>query len=75
MAGKSTHVVPNGKGGWDIKNSGSPKVLGHFATKREAVARARVLSRRAMTELVIHNKDGRIARKDSHGGDPRSKKG
>lgn len=75
MAGKSTHVVPNAKGGWDIKRSGSPRVLGHFATKREAVARARGLSRRAKTELVIHNKDGRIARKDSHGRDPSSTKG
>ena len=75
MPAKSTHVVPNKNGGWDIKLSGAKRASGHFDTKKEAVARARKLSRERRTELVIHNKDGRIARKDSHGHDPRSSRG
>lgn len=75
MAAKSTHVVPNKNGGWDIKRSGAKRASGHFDTKKEAVSHARELSRKHRTELVIHNKDGRIAQKDSHGRDPSSSKG
>nr|VFK57383.1 MAG: hypothetical protein (DUF2188) [Candidatus Kentron sp. TC] len=68
---KSTHVVPNGdKGGWDIKQSGGQRSSGHFDTKRDAVNRAREISRNQETELVIHNQDGKISQKDSHGNDP-----
>lgn len=68
--GKSTHVVPNSTGGWDIKQSGAKRSSGHFDRKQDAVDRARGISRKQETELVIHNKDGKIAQKDSHGGDP-----
>ena len=67
---KSTHVVPNStKGGWDIKQSGGERSSGHFDTKKEAEGRAREISRNQESELVIHNKDGKISRKDSHGND------
>ncbi|MCK5538092.1 MAG: DUF2188 domain-containing protein [Bacteroidales bacterium] len=73
---KSTHVVPNSsKGGWDVKQSGSQKSSGHFDTKKEAEKRGRDLSKKQSTELVIHNKDGKISRKDSHGNDPHPPKG
>jgi uncharacterized protein YdaT len=66
----STHVVPNSdKGGWDIKQSGGDRSSGHFDTKKEAEDRARQISRNQETELVIHNKDGKISKKDSHGND------
>ncbi|KLE06024.1 DUF2188 domain-containing protein [Aliarcobacter butzleri] len=68
---KSTHVVPNKeKGGWDIKQSNGQKSSGHFDTKKDAVVRAREISKNQKTELTIHNKDGKIAKKDSHGNDP-----
>jgi uncharacterized protein YdaT len=68
---KSTHVVPNKeKGGWDIKQSNGQKSSGHFDTKKDAVDRAREISKNQKTELTIHNKDGKIAKKDSHGNDP-----
>jgi len=67
---KSTHVVPNKKGGWDVKQSGSQRSSGHFETKQQAVNRGREISRNQDTEFVVHNKDGKIARKDSHGNDP-----
>ncbi|MCP3944709.1 MAG: DUF2188 domain-containing protein [Desulfobacteraceae bacterium] len=71
MSQKSTHVVPNKKkGGWDIKQSGGKQSSGHFGTKKEAEKRAREISKNQKTELVIHKKDGKISRKDSHGNDP-----
>lgn len=75
MGRKETHVVPNPDGGWDIKKPGARRSSGHFDTKKEAENRGRSISRNQRTELVIHNKDGKISRKDSHGNDPRSSKG
>jgi hypothetical protein len=75
MPGKSIHVVSNKKGGWDIKESGVNKAAGHAKTKVAAVKKARAMSKKAKAELVIHNMDGRIAQKDSHGGDSRRSKG
>jgi len=73
---KSTHVVPNSiKGGWDIKQSGGERSSGHFDTKKEAEGRAREISRNQESELVIHNRDGKISRKDSHGNDDFPPKG
>lgn len=66
------HVVHNPDGGWDIKRDGAERSSGHFDTKQDAVDRAREISQRQDTELVIHNKDGQISQKDSHGHDPRN---
>jgi len=70
MSGKSTHVVPNPNGGWEIKQSGGQRSSGHHELKQDAIDRARQISNNQKTELVIHNKDGKISRKDSHGNDP-----
>jgi uncharacterized protein YdaT len=67
---KSTHVVPNQDGGWDVKQSGGQRSSGHFDTKQQAVDRGREISRNQGTEFVVHNKDGKISGKDSHGNDP-----
>ncbi len=72
---KSHHVVPAANGGWNVKVSGGERAIKHTDTKQEAVDRAREISRNQQTELVIHNRDGKIAQKDSHGHDPRSSKG
>lgn len=71
MSRKSTHVVPNlKKGGWDIKQSNSERSSAHFDKKIDAIDRAREISRNYKTELYIHNKNGQIGSKDSHGNDP-----
>jgi hypothetical protein len=67
---KQHHIVPNLEGGWDIKKTGAEKSSGHFDRKDDAVDRGREISRNQGTELVIHNKDGRISSSDSHGNDP-----
>ena len=69
------HVLPNAKGGWDIKKAGSSQIIAHLKTKQEAVSKARSLSIEEHSELIIHNKNGRIESKDSHGHDPRNIKG
>jgi hypothetical protein len=70
MAKKSHHVVPNPKGGWNIKKGGAEKASNHFDLKQEAIDAARIISQNQKTELVIHNKDGKISQSDSHGNDP-----
>ena len=72
---KSHHIVPNPSGGWDVKRGGASRVSSHHETKQAAIDRGRAVSRNQGTELRIHNKDGRIARGDSHGGDTYPPKG
>lgn len=70
MARRTTHVVPNPNGGWDIKKGGQKKPVSHHIKKSTAEEEARRISNREDTELYIHGRDGKIQRKDSHGGDP-----
>jgi len=70
MSRKSHHVVPSHNGGWDIKKGGASRISGHTDRKVDAIDRAREISRNQNTELVIHNRDGKISQSDSHGGDP-----
>ena len=70
MPREEHHVVPNPDGGWDVKRSGSKRASAHTKTKKEAVDKARKMSIRNKTELVIHNTDGKISNSDSHGNDP-----
>lgn len=66
---KTRHVVPNSEGGWDSKRGGAKRASKHFERKQDAVDYSRELSKKQKTELVIHKKDGKIQRKDSHGND------
>lgn len=66
----SHHVVPDPDGGWNVKRGGAERSSGHFERKSEAVDYGRQVSQNQGTELRIHNKDGKIARADSHGNDP-----
>lgn len=69
-AKKSHHVVPDPKGGWNVKKGGSGKASKHFGTKEDAVKKARKISKNQGSELYIHRKDGTIQRKASRGSDP-----
>jgi uncharacterized protein YdaT len=66
---KQHHVVPNPKGGWDVKKSGAERASVHTNTKKEAVDKGREISRNQGSEFVIHGKNGQIQQKDSHGND------
>lgn len=69
------HVVPDGDGVWNVKGAGNSRATAHFENKAEAEAKARTISKNQHSELVIHNRDGKISRKDSHGHDPHPPKG
>ena len=61
------HVVPNKKeGGWDVKINNAGRKTLHTRKKSVAVKKARILSRRNKTELVIHDAHGRIETSNSH---------
>lgn len=70
MPREEHHIVPNKNGGWDVKRNGADRASVHTDTKQEAIDRGRAISRNQATELVIHNKDGKISNSDSHGNDP-----
>lgn len=72
---KQEHVLPNPNGGWDIKANGAKKVYKHFSNKKTAVSEAIMVSKNQKAELSVHNKDGKIAYKNSYGNDPRNIKG
>lgn len=65
------HVVPNSeRGGWDVKRGGAERASAHAGTKSGAEKIGRQISQNQNTELVIHGRDGKIQRSDSHGNDP-----
>ena len=70
MSRKTHHVVPDSRGGWNVKRGGASRASKHFDTKKEAEEYGREVSRNQRTEFVIHGKDGKIQRSDSHGNDP-----
>ena len=64
------HVVPDPQGSWNVKKGGASRASGHFNTKKDAERFGRQVSRNQGTELIIHGRDGKIQRADSHGHDP-----
>lgn len=66
---RAVHVVPL-HNCWAVKDSDIILYLNFFQTKQEAIDFAREWSKIYCEELVIHNEDGTIAQKDSHGNDP-----
>lgn len=68
------HVVPHGDG-WAVKGEGNSRATKVTSTKKEATDAARQISRNQGSELIIHNRDGRISSRDSHGRDPFPPKG
>jgi len=75
MSKNEHHVVPTPDGEWGIKKSGGEKYSHVYDTKKDAVDKAREISRNQGTELVIHRKNGTIEGKDSHGNDNFTPKG
>jgi hypothetical protein len=66
--GGGVHTVPGKIPGWINEMAG--KVLSRHQTKKEAVAAGRRYAKRDRLEHSIHNRNGRIAEKNSYGNDP-----
>ena len=54
---------------------GNARASSRHATKAEAVAAGRQRAVKLKAEHVIKTKDGKIAARNSYGGDPRGRKG
>lgn len=67
---KRHHVVHSPNGGWDVKAANAQRASTHTETKAEAISIARTISQNQGSELFIHNMNGQIASRDSHGKDP-----
>ena len=70
MSRKSHHVVPSPQGGWSVRKEGAERATKHFQTKQPAVDYARDIARNQQSELVIHDRNGRVSQVDSYGHDP-----
>ena len=71
---KEHHVVPNKKeGGWDVKVNNAGRRTFHTRKKSTAVKKARAISKKHKSELVIHSSKGKIQVKNSHS-KPKSKR-
>ncbi|MEK0317760.1 DUF2188 domain-containing protein [Cohnella sp. 56] len=68
------HVVPHDKG-WAVKGEGNTRATRVTDTKREAIDAARKIAKNQGAELVVHDREGTIRTKDSHGHDPYPPKG
>lgn len=66
---KNQHVVPHA-GEWAVKGEGSARAIKVFEKQSDAIDRARDISQRQHSELLVHGRDGQIRARDSHGHDP-----
>lgn len=66
----SHHIMPDPDGGWNVRKGGAARASKHFDTKKGAISWGREVSNKEHSDLVIHNRDGTIERKDSYGSNP-----
>jgi hypothetical protein len=71
MAKNSYHVIAKSNGEWSVKRTGAERALRNFPTKKGAVTTARELvTKSGGGEIIIHEKDGRVSKRDSFSNDP-----
>jgi hypothetical protein len=71
MAKKNIHTVYNNdRKKWETKKEGQKKPLSSSRTKANAQVKSIKEAKKAKSEHVIHNMDGKISDKDSYGRDP-----
>lgn len=74
MSGRNErHIVPNPKGGWDVRKPNAGRASSHLGTQAAAEARAKqILANNGGGEAVIHNQLGKIRDSDTiaPGNDP-----
>jgi len=66
MARNERHVVPDGKGGWEVKAPNAQRASAKAPTQAAAEDRAReIVGRSGGGEVVTHRPDGRIRDSDT----------
>ena len=73
-ANSNQHGAPQ-DGKWAVKPADGHRASSVHDTPREAIDRAREISRNQQWELYVHGRDGRIRECDSRGSDPTPSKG
>ena len=68
-------IRPSGAAGWRISWWEHAACYLTFSRKKDAVATGRAKAKRLKLELVVHNRDGRIAWRNSYGGDSPRRRG
>lgn len=60
------HVVPNPKGGWDVKAPNSKRASSHHDTQSQAEKRAKdIIKNAGGGEVRIHRSDGKVRDSDT----------
>ena len=67
--GKNQHVVPH-HGQWGVRGEGNERLTSLHDTQAEAIDAARTIAQHQGSELLVHNRQGQIRDRDSHGNDP-----
>jgi hypothetical protein len=67
--GKNQHVVKRDEG-WAVRGEGNSRDTSLHPTQAEAIDAGRDIARNQRSELVIHDRQGRIRDSDSYGNDP-----
>jgi len=76
MSKSNQHVVTH-NGSWAVRGSGNEKVTSIHSTQSEAIRSAREIAINNKSEVVIHDRHGKIRDSDSYGKDsnpPKDKK-
>jgi len=68
--GKNQHVVPYDGDRWAVRGEGNKRVTSVHDTQKQAIDAARRIARNQGSEVVIHDRHGRIRDRDSYGNDP-----
>jgi hypothetical protein len=71
---RNQHVVPR-DGQWAVVGAGSSRATVVTEKQSTAIAIANKIATDQQTELLIHNRQGRIRERRSHGHDPNNRKG
>ncbi len=62
---KSYRVIAKIGGGWNVKRRGAVRASKSFETQRQAISYARKISKAEHADLFIHNKNGRLSKKET----------
>ena len=66
---KNQHVTPrNGK--WQVKGAGNGRATIITNTQKEAIEVGKAIAKNQGSELLIHDRQGRIRERNSYGNDP-----
>ncbi|HCF61740.1 MAG TPA: hypothetical protein DFS52_27555 [Myxococcales bacterium] len=74
MTKKNVWVTPSHEG-WKVKTEGADRAAKVFERQSDAIDHARGMAQARRSELFVQGRDGRIRERDSHGQDPRNRKG